>query len=639
MGIEVDPESFRPIVGIDLGTTNSAMAYIRDGEPHIIALPNGDDLLPSVVLVEPSGQIRVGRDARDGLLAMPDRAIAAVKRRMGETDPIVLGDQQFLPEEISALILKELRQLLVPLYGDQDIEAVITVPAYFNDAQRRATKHAGELAGFVVERIINEPTAAALAYGLGATTERKRIVVYDLGGGTFDVSVLTLDEGILEVHASNGNRQLGGEDFDWSLVDWMAAMILKQYGVDPRDDLRARAVLKDLAERVKWVLSDEDQAPIESPVLMVHDGQAVRLSTTIRRSEFVQFIQPRLDETFALLDDVLQQSSLSAKDIDEVLLVGGSTKIPRVHEMITEYFGRPARSEVDPDLAVALGAAVQAGLKSGALSESGLVATDVAPFSMGIAVARSTVRGLDHGYFSPIIARNTTIPCTRTDTFYTTTDWQTAIDVEVYQGEHERVAKNYLLGSFRLTGIPPAVVGSQPVEVTFRYNLNGILEATARIVSTKKSQTLVVQDGLERHSKEALAQSRARLEALWNDEAAGPDTPSASDLDLDLDLDSELAHDLLDASPALSTPSRVDHTPLVPSEQEPSVNPNIEDPNLSLIADLNAVLLELFDPELRSKVVAALNRLQSALESKDAKSIDEAVDEATSVLMEVDLFL
>lgn len=251
MGIEVDPESFRPIVGIDLGTTNSAMAYIRDGEPHIIALPNGDDLLPSVVLVEPSGQIRVGRDARDGLLAMPDRAIAAVKRRMGETDPIVLGDQQFLPEEISALILKELRQLLVPLYGDQDIEAVITVPAYFNDAQRRATKHAGELAGFVVERIINEPTAAALAYGLGATTERKRIVVYDLGGGTFDVSVLTLDEGILEVHASNGNRQLGGEDFDWSLVDWMAAMVLKQYGVDPRDDLRARAVLKDLAERVK----------------------------------------------------------------------------------------------------------------------------------------------------------------------------------------------------------------------------------------------------------------------------------------------------------------------------------------------------------------------------------------------------
>lgn len=516
----LDPSLFRPIVGIDLGTTNSAVAFIRNGQPQIIAAADGESLLPSVVLLDTNDQIVVGQDARDGLIAMPERSVAAVKRLMGSSDPIMLGNRQFLPEEISALILKNLYDRSISVFGEGPIEAVITVPAYFSDDQRRATKHAGELAGFVVERIINEPTAAALAYGLNHSEDKLNILVYDLGGGTFDVSVVALDNGVMEVQASNGNRQLGGEDFDWRLVDWMAEQVLKSHHVDPRTDLRSRAILKDLAERTKWALSDSDQATIESPVLLVHQDHPVTLNTIISRKIFVNMIQPWLDETFSLIDDVLQESHLTPDQIDQVLLVGGSTRIPRIGDMIAQRFNRAPRNEVDPDLAVALGAAVQAGLKSGALSESGLVATDIAPFSMGIAVARPhPTQGWWPGYFQPIIPRNTTIPCRRSESFTTMVDGQDTIEVEVFQGEHELVSHNHALGSFLLTGIPKAPAGTERIMVTFRYNLNGILEATAEILSTRSAKTIVVQDGLERHSLESLQQSQQRLQALWAGES------------------------------------------------------------------------------------------------------------------------
>ncbi len=611
----LDPASFRPIVGIDLGTTNSAVAYIHEGQPQVICAENGQTLLPSVVLIDPDNQVIVGQDARDGLIAMPDRAMAAIKRLMGQDEPIPLADQRFLPEEISALILKELRGRLKPVFDEENIEAVITVPAYFNDAQRRATKQAGELAGFVVERIINEPTAAALAYGLDHSETHKNILVYDLGGGTFDVSVVTLDGGVLEVRASNGNRRLGGEDFDWRLVDWMAEQVISQEKVDPRDDLRARAILKDLAEKVKWTLSEGDQAPVESPVLMVHDGRPVMLDTRIGRQQFVDMIQPWLDETFTLVEDVLRQAELAADDIDDILLVGGSTRIPRVREMTADYFGRDAHTEVDPDLAVALGAAVQAGLKSGALSRAGLVATDVAPFSMGIATARPTWRGLVPGYFTPIIHRNTAIPCTRTETFTTVQDGQEAIEVEVFQGEDESVHRNYPLGTFRLTGIPRAPAGLEKIEVTFRYNLNGILEATGRITSTRFTKSLVVQDGLERRSAEALEQSRARLEALWSADQPLEDDEPAAVADV-IDVDAE-------DGPGAS----------VIVEEVGDADSEVE----AVLADLEAMMTKHGRTKQHKAIEALIDGISRALAVDDREKLQAALDKATNFLLEADV--
>lgn len=611
---QVDKSSFRPIVGIDLGTTNSAVAHIHEGRPQVIESKGGESLLPSVVLLDPEGQVIVGQDARDGLIAMPDRAIAAVKRLMGSSDAIPLGTQTFLPEEISALILKELRTRLVPLYGDQEIEAVITVPAYFNDAQRRATKQAGELAGFVVERIINEPTAAALAYGLDHSHDRKHVLVYDLGGGTFDVSVVTLEDGIIEVKASTGNRQLGGEDFDWRLVDAMADQVQKDYGVDPRQDLRARAILKDLAEHTKWTLSDELTATVQSPLLMVHEDRGVVLQTVIDRTQFERMIQAWLDETLVLVKDALEQADLGPESIDEVLLVGGSTRIPRVREMIADYFGRPARSEVDPDLVVALGAAVQAGIKSGALSDSGVIATDVAPFSMGIAGARPFGGGWIPGYFEPIIQRNTTIPCTRSKLFTTLMDNQDTIEIEIYQGENEMVASNYHLGSFTLNQIPRAAAGSEKIEVTFRYNLNGILEATARIASTKQAKSIIVQDGLERHSADALEQSRARIEALWQ-----KDTEF-------LPVQTPLGRDVIDVL-AVEEDGEVD---------EEEFDANLDEDAETALKDLQILLEEVEDKQDRNRLSDLLAKLKKAMTAEDPDALQQAIDDATDLIFELE---
>ena len=510
----------RPVVGIDLGTTNSVIAHIRNGAPVVVPGPDGSLLLPSVVLLDTQNRLVVGQDARSALVAMPDRTVASVKRHMGDDVAIRLGDRTFTPEEISAFILREVRSRLDSVYGDETVEAVITVPAYFNEAQRRATKTAGELAGFVVERIINEPTAAALAFGFFHRDVSRRLVVYDLGGGTFDVSVLRLTDGILEVLASTGNRHLGGEDFDWQLVDWMATTFMKKHGPDPRKDLRARALLKDAAEQAKIDLSDESTTEVSLPVLMSHDGAPLGFRTTLRRAGFETLIRPYLDETLAKVDEVLEAAGVKVDDVDDVLLVGGSTRIPLVRRLVEERFGRPALTAVDPDLAVALGAAVQGGLKSGQLDDAGMVVTDVAPFSMGIAVAQADWLGnLVPGHFHVLIPKNTTVPVTRKDRFTTISDGQTSLRVEIFQGEHAMVAHNFALGSFLLEGIPPGPVGSEAIEVTFRYNLNGMLEVTARSETNGQKMGVVVQDALQRESQSALEESRRRVEQ-WLDRAS-----------------------------------------------------------------------------------------------------------------------
>lgn len=530
------------IVGIDLGTTNSAMADISQDGLRLWPDPAGNPLVPSVVWLDPDGTVVVGSDARSALVAMPARTVAAIKRKMGSAERVVLGGREFSPEEISAMILRELRQRVSPGETTDPIEAVITVPAYFNEAQRRATKEAGELAGFVVERIINEPTAAALAFGFYHVQEERTLLVYDLGGGTFDVSVIRLSDGVLEVRASTGDRHLGGEDFDWLLVDWLAAQVEKANGVNPLSDLRARARLKEAAEHMKWQLSEEEHASVSIPVLLTHQGKPISLDARLSRRTFEGMIAHSIDRTMALIEEVLQAAEIRPSDVDDVLLVGGSTRIPLVGRRIADRFGKLPRTDVDPDLAVALGAAVQAGLKAGLIDPQGLIATDVAPFSMGIAVAQPDWMGnLQPGFFHPLIRKNTPIPASASDKFSTVSDGQQEILVEVFQGEGATVFENHALGSFRVTGLPASPAGREAIEVKFRYNLNGMLDVSARSLSTGRSIGMSVQDALDRQSQEHLEASKRRLEALWtgseeafadSDAERGPDVrmaPPATD--------------------------------------------------------------------------------------------------------------
>ena len=507
---------FRPIVGIDLGTTNSAIGYIYGKKPHILESPTGERITPSTVLIDLEDNVVVGNDALDSLIAMPNRTAAAVKRKMGSSEPIHISGREFLPHEVSALILKELKKSVDDLYGEGEKEAVITVPSYFTDAQRRATKQAGELAGFVVERIINEPTAAALAYGLDNLKKDGHILVYDLGGGTFDVSVVELMSGILEVKASTGNNHLGGEDFDWRLVDRLAEKVINEHDIDPRNDIRGKALLKKKAENIKIKLSYEESAKVVIPVVTVKDNLPIGLNTTIERGEFINLIDDLLQDTIELTKEVLKEAELSAEDIDEILLIGGSTRIPRVYELISELFGKNPKNDINPDEAVALGAAVQAGLKSGILSKSGLIATDVAPFSMGIAVLKEWRTSSRPDGFAIIIPKNTTIPVTRSEKFTTTHNGQTEVSIEIYQGEHEWVKSNYKLGEFLLEGIPPNDAGEEVIEIKFRYNINGILEVNAKCLSTEKEMTVTVHDALNRDSQKTLEDSMEKIKSLYN---------------------------------------------------------------------------------------------------------------------------
>jgi len=516
---------FRPIVGIDLGTTNSSVARIFEGKAEIIVLNNGSKLLPSVVHVTKNGEIIVGEDAHAALIAMPERTIAEVKRKMGQSEPLTIAGKELLPEEVASIILKELKKYVDQIYGTEgEKEAVITVPAYFTDEQRQATKKAGELAGFVVERIINEPTAAAMAYGLNKLEEEQHFLIYDLGGGTFDVSVVEMNSGILEVKASTGNKELGGSDFDWCLVNYLAERVIAETGIDPRNDSQARARLKSEAEKAKIALSEDLETNVSIPVLLVKDNQPVGLELKLSRDKFMNLIDDLLLTTINSVKKVLEDAELRAEDIDQILMVGGSTRIPRVAELLTDFFKKEPRCEINPDEAVALGAAVQAGLKSGALSDSGLIVTDIAPYSMGIEVLKGW-QGLTYrpGGFYPIINRNTTIPVTRTEIFSTTHDNQEKAAIKIYQGEGEWVTENHYLGEFLLEGIQPNMAGVEEIAVTFNYNLNGILDVRAKCVSTEKEMTITVQDALDRNSETAYQESVERLEEFFEEVAEDED--------------------------------------------------------------------------------------------------------------------
>jgi molecular chaperone DnaK len=508
-------------VGIDLGTTNSEVAIVENGQARVLPGPDGDLMLPSCVGFNEAGNLLVGREALNQFAAAPDRTVRSIKRWMGtehETALRVGGAKSdnlrtYQPHEISAMILRTLKQWAETALGEPVTQAVITVPAYFTNAQREATKLAGEIAGLEVLQIINEPTAAALTYD-ARSDDTERVLVYDLGGGTFDVSIVEMTGDVTEVLASHGNNQLGGDDFDRRLQLYLAERFQQANQIPVPDDRATQARLLRAAEQVKITLSANAFAPVREAYLASKGSTALHLEAEIARSDFEELIRPLLEETLAAIDRALEDAKLQPDDLDRVILVGGSTRIPLVQQMITEHLGQAPVDGVQPDLCVALGAALQAGVLAGEAIDAILV--DVIPHSLGIAAAMMTPMGVMPGFFSVIIPRNSVVPVSRSEVYSTVSDNQPAVEIEVFQGENPIAEENVPLGSYRVDGIPKGKAGSIQVEVHFDFDLNGILTITTTEKGKGKQETLVVNHGgIQRLSSSELTQARADLDSLF----------------------------------------------------------------------------------------------------------------------------
>lgn len=482
------------IIGIDLGTSTTEAAVLRDGKPELILNFDGEKVTPSVVGMDDVGNLLVGAPALARQILSPENTVLEIKRKMGSREKVRLGNTSFTPEEISAQILSYVRRF-AGKYLEEDIcRAVISVPAYFDEIQRQATVEAGRKAGFTVERILNEPTAAAMSYGLSHLEEESHILVYDLGGGTFDVTLLEMFDGVLEVKASSGDNQLGGKDFDQKLIGLFLDRFKEKHGIDLQKDIHAMARLKTEAVRCKIALSSEESVSVALPLIAEKDGKPLALEEEVTRELFEELIGELLERTHDPIDVVLDDAGISVQELDMVLLVGGSTRIPLVRQDIQEYLGLEPVQVVDPDYAVAEGAAIQGGILSGELDgEQSLVMTDVNPYTLGV----RAVHGFRDDYMSVVIPRNTTIPVTRTEVYYTAWEGQTVADIEVYQGEFHSVEQNHRLGSFRIEGIPENTAGAEKLEVSFSYNMDGMLKVSARIASTGEEAEITI-DMLEK---------------------------------------------------------------------------------------------------------------------------------------------
>ena len=498
------------IVGIDLGTTFSLVAVLRDGVPVVLPNALGELLTPSAVSLADDGTVLVGAPARARATTHPTRTALAFKRDMG-TDKIVdLGLRKLSPQELSALVLGALKRDAEAALGCAVEEAVITVPAYFGDLQRQATRDAGAIAGLKVERIINEPTAAALAYGLHERHREMRAVVLDLGGGTFDVTVLEIVEGVVEIQSSAGDARLGGEDFDAALADRAAALAMTRHGHDLRRDPRAWARLREACEQAKKRLSDAAQTTTALVDLPLGDGWTASLELSLSRDEAEDAWAPLLERVRAPIQRALRDAKLTADRIDEVLLVGGSTRMPCIARLAAQLFGRLPLRKLPPDEAVAMGAAVQAALKSGDAAVEDLVVTDVAPFTLGIATATNLGRQQVAGLFSPILERGTVIPASRVERFHTMGDLQKEILVEVFQGEHSLCRDNQKLGAYHVE-VAPKAAGEESIEVRFTYDLNGILEVETTILSTGRKQAMVIEKSPGRMTPAQVKEARQAM--------------------------------------------------------------------------------------------------------------------------------
>ena len=583
------------IIGIDLGTTNSVVAFVRNGEPHVIE-EEGTGILPSVVGLDEEERFLVGTPAQNQAILAPDRTVRSVKRKMGSTETICLGQQRLSPQEVSAVILRKLKTRAEQHLGHPVEKAVITVPAFFNEVQREATREAGELAGLNVVRIINEPTAAALTYK-AHPRDCERLLVYDLGGGTFDVSIVQIEAGVVEVLASHGDTQLGGDDFDQLLLDRLCGEFKAKHKVDLRDDLRARSRLRDAVEEAKKTLSAEETAAVQEEFIAERKNVPLNLDWQISRSDYEAMIEPLLAKTLRCVDEALTDAKLKAAEIDKIVLVGGSSRTPRVHELLEGRLDQKVDLSVDPDMCVALGAAIQGALITGV--DVGPVLVDITPHTLGIRCL-ADYRGMAvPDFFSEIIPRNTALPATRTKTYYTHIDGQEAASITVFQGENERASLNDHVGEFCLEDLTDVDAGNE-ILVRFALDLDGILKVTATERATGHEKRLTLQNALAKYRAAQKDQPANRLDEAFEASGLGAAVSATDDDDaIDSDLSPELREKLEKARDLIGR---------------------------------GKDLAESADDEDASELEALLEKLQSAVETRSEDDIDAITDEVDDLV-------
>ncbi len=602
-----------PIIGIDLGTTNSEVAVVRDGKPHVFE-EGGDPILPSFVGLAEDGKLLVGHAARNQWVVAPERTVKSIKRKMGQDVKVKLGDQEYRPQEISAMILRALKERASAQLGQAVKKAVITVPAYFTDDQRNATREAGELAGLEVVRILNEPTAASLTYD-PKSSELQRILVYDLGGGTIEVSIVQAQEGVIEVLSSHGDTQLGGDDFDELLFKHVVLQFQTQHGIDLGANVYARARLLRAVEAAKRQLSFHAFIRLEEEFIAEKDGQALHLQMEITRLEYEELIQPLLTRTMDCVQRALEDAKLLPAALDKVVLVGGSTRTPLVSRLLEERLGQAAHQEVNPDLCVAMGAGIQAALIEG--QDVGAVLVDITPHSLGIRCL-DYMHGIDFPFrFAPIIRRNTALPGSRSEMFSTVHDNQKEVEIEVYQGENDDVRFNHRIGNFRITGLANVAAGNQLV-VQCDLNLDGILKVSAKEKATGLKKDVTIENALAHFEGSEIAGARERLDRLW-DQSTTAEEGDFDEIDDEEEMDDEQPYPNEFASEV---------PVLVPGPREGQR----ETVQARALLEKAERLLEKVAPEDKIELERMLNAVRHAVTDRQWENVTKACNELSDIL-------